>query len=202
MVVDVAAEGPDAVWMAAGTPYDAIVLDVMLPGADGFEVCRRLRADDVLTPILMLTARGDVHDRVAGLETGADDYMTKPFVIAELVARLRALGRRGPQVRPAVTRVGDLRLDPASRRVWRGDTEVELTAKPFLLLEALMQHPDTVLSRVELLDRCWDQSYDNRSNVVDVHIRHLRDRIDRPFGTHSIETVRAVGYRLRSDGGK
>jgi two-component system OmpR family response regulator len=202
MVVDATASGADTAWMASGTPYDVIVLDVMLPGADGFEVCRQLRAGDIRTPILMLTARSAVRDRVAGLEAGADDYLPKPFVLEEFVARLRALARRGPHERPNTMRVGDLRLDPAERRAWRGDTEIALTVKPFLLLEAFMQHPGQVLSRAELLDRCWDHAYDNKSNVVDVHVRNLRDQIDRPFGVESIETVRGAGYRLRSDGGQ
>jgi two-component system OmpR family response regulator len=201
MVVDIADNGPDSMWMAAATPYDVLVLDVMLPGFDGFEVCRRLRADDVRTPILMLTARSGVGDRVTGLDAGADDYLSKPFQLAELIARLRALARRGPITRPALLQVGDLKLDPATRRAWRGDSEIELTVKPFLLLEAFMERPGHVLSRVDLLDRCWDQGYENRSNVVDVQVRHLRDRIDRPFRTKSIETVRGGGYRLRPDGG-
>jgi two-component system OmpR family response regulator len=198
MIVDRTGVGSDAIWMAGGTPYHAIVLDVMLPGADGFEVARRLRADNVRTPILMLTARTDVRDRIEGLESGADDYMPKPFAMAELVARLRALVRRGPMTTPDVLTVGDLRLDPAKRRVWRGETEIELTAKPFLLLEALMERPAEVLSRSYLLDRCWDRSFDSRSNVVDAQVRHLRDAIDRPFGTESIETVAGAGYRLQA----
>jgi two-component system OmpR family response regulator len=198
MVVDHASRGSEAIWMAGVTPYHAIVLDVMLPGGDGFEVARRLRADDVRTPILMLTARTEVRDRIEGLESGADDYMPKPFAMAELVARLRALVRRGPITKPDILRVGDLKLDPATRRVWRGKTEVELTAKPFQLLEALMERPGEVLSRYYLLERCWDHSFESRSNVVDAQIRHLRDRIDRPFEVESIETVAGAGYRLRA----
>jgi two-component system OmpR family response regulator len=197
MVIDVAERGPDTVWMAAATPYDVIVLDVMLPGADGFEVCRMLRARGDGTPILMLTARGAVADRVTGLEAGADDYMAKPFVVEEFVARLRALARRGPITKPAVLAVGDLKLDPSQRRVWRGDTEVELTMKPFMLLEALMERPGEVLSRDYLLDRCWDMNFESRSNIVDAQIRALRDGIDRPFDIKSIETIRGQGYRLR-----
>jgi two-component system OmpR family response regulator len=199
MVIDVSERGPDTVWMAAAAPYDVIVLDVMLPGADGFEVCRRLRARGDGTPILMLTARGAVADRVTGLEAGADDYMAKPFVVEEFVARLRALARRGPITKPSVLAVGDLKLDPSQRRVWRGDTEVELTMKPFMLLEALMERPGEVLSRDYLLDRCWDMNFESRSNIVDAQIRALRDGIDRPFGIKSIETVRGQGYRLRVD---
>jgi two-component system OmpR family response regulator len=197
MVIDVAERGPDAVSMAALAEYDVIVLDVMLPGEDGFAVCRRLRSSGHGTPILMLTARGAVRDRVAGLEAGADDYMGKPFVVDELVARLRALARRGPITKPTVLTAGDLKLDPAQQRVWRGDIEVELTTKPFLLLEALMERPGDLLSRTALLERCWDMNHESRSNVVDAQIRQLRDSIDRPFGTKSIETVRGAGYRLR-----
>ena len=198
MAVDVAARGEDAVWMAGSTEYDAVVLDVMLPGLDGFEVCRRLRADDVWTPVLMLTARDAVEDRVAGLDGGADDYLVKPFSFEELLARLRALARRGAAERPAVLQVGDLRLEPATRRVTRGDAEVSLSQKEFALLETLMLRPGRALSRLQLLEHAWDDTYENRSNVVDVYIRYLREKIDRPFGTDTIETVRGVGYRLRA----
>jgi two-component system OmpR family response regulator len=174
---------------------------VMLPGTDGFEVCRRLRAGGRWSPVLMLTARDDVRDRVAGLDAGADDYLVKPFSFAELLARLRALARRPPLERPAVLVVGDLRLDPATRRVWRGDTELSLSTKEFALLETFMRRPDDVLTRLHLLDHAWDDAYDNRSNVVDVYVRYLREKIDRPFGRSSIETVRGAGYRLRRDGG-
>jgi two-component system OmpR family response regulator len=196
--VDVAARGEDALWMASATAYDAIVLDVMLPGIDGFETCRRLRAAEVWAPVLILTARDAVEDRVTGLDQGADDYLTKPFALDELLARLRARARRGARERPAVLEVGELRLDPGTRRVWRAETEIELPPKQFALLEALMREPGRVLSRYELLERAWDQAYENRSNVVDVHVRVLRDRIDRPFRTRSIETVRGAGYRLRA----
>jgi two-component system OmpR family response regulator len=197
--VDPVARGEDALWMAEATPYDAIVLDVMLPGIDGFETCRRMREAGVRAPVLMLTARDAVEDRVAGLDEGADDYLVKPFSFAELLARLRALVRRGPLERPAVLEVGDLRLDPASRRVWRGDTEIALSAKEFALLEAFMRHPGRVLTRLQLLEGAWDAAYENRSNVVDVYVRYLRDKIDRPFGATSLETVRGAGYRLRAD---
>jgi two-component system OmpR family response regulator len=173
----------------------------MLPGADGFEVCRRLRAGGHWAPVLMLTARGDVADRVSGLDAGADDYLTKPFSFAELLARLRALARRPPVERPAVIEVGDLRLDPATRQVWRGEIEVALSAKEFAVLDAFMRRPGRVLSRVDLLDHAWDYAYENRSNVIDVYVRYLREKIDRPFGRASIETVRGVGYRLAADGG-
>jgi two-component system OmpR family response regulator len=198
---DVARTGQDALWMAQATPYDAIVLDVMLPDLDGFELCRELRENGVWTPVLMLTARDSVEDRVAGLDSGADDYLAKPFSFAELLARLRALTRRGPAERPTVLTVGPLRLDPATRQVWRGDAEVNLSAKEFALLETFMRRPGQVLSRLDLLDHAWDYGYENRSNVVDVYVRYLRAKIDRPFGCHSIETVRGAGYRLRQDGG-
>jgi two-component system OmpR family response regulator len=196
LAADVAIKGEDALWMAGSTTYDAIVLDVMLPGIDGFQTCQRLRENGVWAPVLMLTARDAVEDRVAGLDGGADDYLTKPFSFAELLARLRALARRGPVERPAVLEVGDLRLDPAARRVWRGDAEVSLSAKEFQLLETFMRHPGEVLSRYQLLEHAWDYDYENRSNIVDVYVRYLRDKIDRPFGLHTLETVRGAGYRL------
>jgi len=199
MAVDVAASGDDAVWMGAATDYDAIVLDVMLPGRDGFEVCERLRADRVWSPILMLTARDSVADRIAGLDRGADDYLTKPFSYAELLARLRALVRRGRPERPAQLEAAGLRLDPASRRVWRGDEQIALSAKEFALLETMMRRPGQILSRFELLEHAWNYEYENRSNVVDSYIRFLRRKIDKPFGTDSIETVRGAGYRLREE---
>jgi two-component system OmpR family response regulator len=196
---DVAATGEEALWMAASTPYDAVVLDVMLPGIDGFETCRRLRADAVWAPVLMLTARESIDDRVAGLDSGADDYLTKPFSLRELLARLRALIRRGTAERPTVLIVGDLRLDPASRHVWRGDREIVLSRKEFALLEALMRRSGQVLSRLDLLEAAWDQSYENRSNIVDAYVRRLRGKIDRPFSADTLETVRGAGYRLRED---
>jgi two-component system, OmpR family, response regulator len=199
LAIDVARTGDDAVWMAAATEYDAIVLDVMLPGLDGFEACRRLREGGTWSPVLMLTARDAINDRVAGLDVGADDYLTKPFSFAELLARLRALARRPPLERPAVLEVGDLRLDPATRHVWRGDTEIDLSSKEFALLDTFMRRPGQVLSRYFLLEHCWDYAYENRSNVVDVYVRYLREKIDRPFGRDSIETVRGAGYRLRRD---
>jgi two-component system OmpR family response regulator len=195
--VDVAAHGEDALWMAHAAPYDAILLDVMLPGADGFEICRRLREQDVWSPILMLTARDAVGDRVAGLDAGADDYLPKPFAFDELLARVRSLVRRAPTRRPAVLEVGSLRLDPAAHRAWRGDVELDLSPKELSLLELFLRRPGIVLSRSELLDGAWDIAFERRSNVVDVYVRYLRDKIDRPFGCRSIETVRGVGYRLR-----
>ena len=196
---DVARTGDDALWMAAATEYDAIVLDVMLPGPDGFEVCRRLREAGRWAPVLMLTARDGVEDRVTGLDAGADDYLTKPFSFAELLARLRALARRPPLERPTVVEVGDLRLDPATRQVWRDGTEIDLSAKEFALLETFMRRPGEVLTRYQLLEHCWDYGYENRSNVVDVYVRYLREKIDRPFGRSSLETVRGAGYRLRRE---
>jgi two-component system OmpR family response regulator len=198
---DVARTGEDAIWMAQATPYDAIVLDLMLPGRNGLEVCKALRENGVWSPILMLTARDGVEDRVAGLDSGADDYLSKPFSFAELLARLRALTRRGPTERPAVLEVGSLRLDPARRQAWRGDTSIDLSAKEFSLLETFMRRPGEVLTRLDLLEHAWDFAYENKSNVVDVYVRYLRAKIDRPFGVESLETVRGVGYRLRADGG-
>jgi two-component system, OmpR family, response regulator len=201
VATDVTAAGDEALRMAGVTDYDAIVLDVMLPGMDGFSVCRRLREAGRWSPVLMLTARDAVDDRVAGLDAGADDYLTKPFSFAELLARLRALARRPPLQRPSVLEVGDLRLDPATRQVTRGETPIQLSAKEFALLETLMRRPGQVLSRYQLLEHCWDYGYENRSNVIDVYVRYLREKIDRPFGRDSIETVRGAGYRLRRDGG-
>jgi two-component system OmpR family response regulator len=198
---DVARTGDEAVWMAQATPYDAIVLDLMLPGRDGLDVCRELRRSGVWSPILMLTARDGVGDRVAGLDSGADDYLTKPFSFAELLARLRALTRRGAGERPVVLEVGSLRLDPATRRAWRGDVPIELSPKEFALLETFMRRAGEVLTRLDLLEHAWDFAYENRSNVVDVYVGYLRAKIDRPFDVDSIETVRGVGYRLRADGG-
>jgi two-component system OmpR family response regulator len=195
---DVAVKGEDALWMAGSTDYDAIVLDVMLPGIDGFETCRLLRSEGVWSPVLMLTARDAVEDRVAGLDGGADDYLSKPFSFVELLARLRALARRGSVERPAVLAVGDLRLDPSTRQVWRGASEVYLSSKEFAILETFMRRPGEVLSRYQLLEHAWDYEYENRSNVVDVYVRYLREKIDRPFGVVSIETVRGAGYRLRA----
>ncbi|HWJ31535.1 MAG TPA: response regulator transcription factor [Gaiellaceae bacterium] len=189
---DVANQGEDAVWMAEAHPYDAIVLDVMLPGMSGYETCRRLRNAGVWTPVLMLTARDAVEDRVAGLDAGADDYLTKPFSLVELFARLRALARRGGVERPTELAVGELRLDPASRRVRRGDTEIALSPKEFALLETFMRRPGEVLSRLQLLEHAWDFAYEHRSNVVDVYVGYLRQKLGRDL----FETVRGAGYRL------
>ncbi len=200
-VADVAHRGEDALWMARSTEYDAIVLDVMLPGIDGFETCHKLRTTDVWSPVLMLTARDAVEDRVAGLDTGADDYLTKPFSFDELLARLRALVRRGAVEQAPVLEAGSLRMDPATRQVWRGEMEIELSTKEFGLLEVFMRRQGHVLSRFDLLEHAWDYTYENRSNIVDVYVKYLRAKIDRPFGLASIETVRGAGYRLRKDGG-
>jgi two-component system OmpR family response regulator len=197
LATDVARTGDDALWMARATDYDVVVLDVMLPGTSGFDVCHRLRELGTWTPVLMLTARDSVDDRVAGLDAGADDYLIKPFSFAELLARLRALVRRTPVERPSILEIGDLRADPATRQVWRGKTEIALSAKEFSLLETFMRRPGQVLSRYQLLEHCWDYAYENRSNVVDVYIRYLREKIDRPFARDSIETVRGAGYRLK-----
>jgi two-component system OmpR family response regulator len=202
LAADVTSSADEALWMAQAHDYDAVVLDVMLPDSDGFEVCRRLRGADVWVPVLMLTARDSVDDRVAGLDSGADDYMVKPFAFAELLARLRALARRGDPERPAVLTVGDLRLDPATREVARGVIPIALSAKEFGLLETFMRRPGEVLSRLHLLEHAWDFAYDNRSNVVDVYMRRLRRKIDEPFGRDTLETVRGVGYRLRRDGNR
>lgn len=201
IAADTAGTGEDALWMATATDYDAIVLDVMLPGIDGVEACRRLRAEGVWSPVLMLTARDGVEDRVAGLDGGADDYLLKPFAFTELLARLRAIIRRGPVERPTVLEVGDLALDPAQRKVWRAGSAIALSPTEFAMLEAFMRRPGEVLSRFRLLERVWGGEYENRSNIVDVYVRYLRDKIDRPFGVISIETVRGAGYLLRADGG-
>ncbi len=197
--VDLATTGEDGPWMAAENGYDAILLDVMLPGFDGFEVCRALRSAGCWAPVLMLTARDSVGDRVHGLDAGADDYLTKPFSVEELRARLRALLRRGAAARPAVLRVGDLTLDPATHTVERAGVRVELTAKEFALLECFMRNAGEVLSRSRLIEHVWDFAFEGDSNVVDVYVRYLREKIDRPFGVETIETVRGVGYRLRAE---
>jgi two-component system OmpR family response regulator len=198
LLADVAVKGEDALWMAASSPYDVVTLDARLPGIDGFEVCRRLRDHEVRTPILMLTALDDIEDRIAGLDAGADDYLVKPFDFGELVARLRALARRGPVERDTVLRVAGIELYPGARRVSRDHREISLSAKEFQLLEVFMRNPDLVLSRYQLLEGAWDSEYEHRSNVIDVYVRYLREKLDRPFGAESFETVRGVGYRLRS----
>jgi two-component system OmpR family response regulator len=194
---DLAADGETALELATIVEYDAIVLDVMLPDRSGFEVSRLLRERGVWAPVLMLTALDAVHNRVEGLDSGADDYLVKPFALAELQARLRALARRGRPERPAVLTVGDLELDPARREVRRGEQLIELSAKEFALLEVLMRRQGEVLSRLELIESAWDFAYENRSNVIDVYVRRLRRKIDEPFGVTTIETLRGAGYRVR-----
>ena len=198
--VGLASDGSDAMEkLDADAQPDAIILDVLMPGTDGLEVSRTLRRAGSKVPVLMLTARAEVGDRVAGLDAGADDYLTKPFSFAELLARLRALVRRGGVERPTTLAVGDLRLDPAGRRVWRGESEIPLSPKEFALLETFMRRPGQALSRLQLIENAWDFAYENRSNVIDVYVRYLREKVDRPFGTDTIETVRGVGYRLRDE---
>ena len=197
--VDVAHDGAEAAWLGTEHPYDAIVLDVVLPDVDGFAVCRALRARDRWAPVLMLTARDAVEDRVRGLDVGADDYLTKPFAFPELLARLRALLRRGAAVRPAVLAVGDLTLDPATREVRCAGRPIELTGKEHALLECLMRSPEQVLSRASLLEHVWDFAFDGGPHVLSVYVGYLRDKIDKPFGRRSLQTVRGVGYRIRDD---
>ena len=194
--VDLAPTGSEAMWFIESVSFDAVVLDAMIPPPDGFEICRRLRAADVWTPVLMLTARDAVADRVAGLDSGADDYLTKPFAIAELLARLLAMTRREPVARPVQMTVGDLYLDPSTHRVGRGDTPIELSPKEFALLHHFMRHPGEALTRSDIIEHVWDFAYDGTSNVVDVYVRYLRDRIDRPFARSDLQTVSGVGYRL------
>jgi two-component system OmpR family response regulator len=196
LVADVALSGAVALQRVADTKYDVIVLDVMLPDISGIAVCRQLRADGVWSPVLILTARDDIQDRVAGLDAGADDYLVKPFAFDELLARIRALLRRGTAERPAVLEVEGLRLDPATHRVWALDEEVSLTPREFALLETFMRRPDQVLTRDQLLEQVWDLGSEQRSNVVDVYVRFLRSKLDGPYGRQTIETVRGVGYRL------
>ncbi|SRR6266511_3845701 len=196
IAVDIAPAGEEGLWRAEATAYGAIVLDIMLPGIDGVETCRRLRAAEVWTPILMLTARDSVPDRVEGLNSGADDYLVKPFSFEELLARVRALSRRDAAPRPTLLAVGDLHLDPATHQAWRGSEEIALSAREVAILEAFMRRPGRILSRYDLLQIVWDGEFDHRSNVVDVAVRRLRDKVDRPFGVESIQTIRGAGYRL------
>jgi len=199
--VDVTHDGVDGLWRAQEHDYDAIVLDIMLPGLNGYRVCAALREGGDWTPVLMLTAKDGVLDEAEALDTGADDFLVKPFAHVVLVARLRALVRRGRPPRPTVLQAGDLRLDPASRRVWRGDTEVALTARETALLELLLRRAGEVLSKTQILDHVWDDAFDGDPNIVEVYVRHLRNKLDRPFGRRAIETVRGAGYRLAEDGG-
>jgi two-component system OmpR family response regulator len=196
--VDVAGTGRDGVWLGTAHDYDLMILDVMLPDIDGFAVLEELRASGRWAPVLLLTARTSVPDRIHGLDSGADDYLVKPFSFGELLARARALIRRESQPRPTTLTVDDLTIDPASHAVHRGAAPIRLTAKEFALLEILARRADEVVPRADLLARCWDDAFDGDSNVLDVFIRYLRQKIDRPFGRQSVETVRGVGYRLRS----
>jgi two-component system OmpR family response regulator len=195
--VDVADAGADGLWLATENPYGAIVLDVMLPDFDGFELCRRIRGNGQWVPVIMLTARDSIGDRVRGLDAGADDYLVKPFSLAELAARLRALARRDDRARPVLLAEGDLSLDPAAKRAWRAETELRLSPKEFSLLELFLRHPGDVLTRSRIIEAVWDFAYDGGSNVVDQYVNYLRRKIDTPFGRHDIETVRGMGYRLR-----
>jgi DNA-binding response OmpR family regulator len=199
--VDVALNGTDGLWLAREEPYDAIVLDLMLPELNGFEICEQLRDARIWTPILMLTARDGASDEVRALDSGADDYLTKPFAHAVLVARLRALLRRGAPERPVVLEAGDLRLDPASHRARRGDADLDLTAREIGLLEFLMRRAGEVVSKTEILAHVWDYDFEGDPNIVEVYIGHLRNKVDRPFGRQAIETVRGAGYRLDAAGG-
>jgi two-component system, OmpR family, response regulator len=199
--VDVTLDGADGLWMAREHAYDALVLDIMLPGMNGYKVCATLRQDGVWTPILMLTAKDGELDEVEALDTGADDYLTKPFAYAVLVARLRALLRRGARERPVVLEAGDLRLDPAARRAWRGEVEVELTPRELALVEFLLHRRGEVVSKREILEHVWDYDFEGDSNIVEVYVWHLRNKLDRPFGRDTIQTVRGAGYRLAADGG-
>jgi two-component system, OmpR family, response regulator len=198
---DVAFTGTDGLWMAREHPYDAIVLDIMLPGLNGYLVCRTLRDEGVWTPILMLTAKDGEFDEAEALDTGADDYVTKPFSYVALVARIRALIRRGAAERPAILRAGDLRFDPGTRRAFRGDAELTVTAREAALLEFLLRHAGNVVSKTEIIDHVWEGGFDGSLNIVEVYIRHLRNKVDRPFGRAAIQTVRGAGYRLAADGG-
>ena len=199
IAADLVTTGREAIIRAGATDYTVIVLDVMLPDLDGFQVCRALRDDNTFAPVLMLTARDAIDDRVQGLDSGADDYLVKPFSFVELLARVRAMSRRGPIQRTVMLEVGDLRLDSARHQVWRGDTPVDLSRKEYAILEALMRHAGDVLSRFDLLEQVWGYDYENRSNIVEVYIRYLREKIDRPFERNTLQTVRGVGYRVCAD---
>jgi len=199
--VDLAANGTDGLWLARENEYSVIVLDIMLPGLSGYRICETLRSERNWTPILMLTAKDGEWDQVEALDTGADDYLTKPFSYAVLLARVRALIRRGAGDRPTVLEAGDVRVDPASKRVWRGETVVDLTAREFSVLEYLMRRKGEVVSKREVLDNVWDSDFEGDSNIVEVYVRHLRNKLDRPFERETIETLRGSGYRLASNGG-
>ena len=199
--VDVASTGTDGLWLATENDYSVILLDIMLPGMSGYRVCERLRADQNWTPVLMLTAKDGEWDQVEALDTGADDYLTKPFSFAILLARIRALIRRGQSERPAVLEAGDIRVDPSTRQVRRGETVVDVTAREFAVLEYLMRRKGDVVSKRDIIDNVWDDDFDGEQNIVEVYVGHLRNKLDRPFGRNAIETLRGAGYRLASRGG-
>lgn len=199
--IDVAHDGTDGLWMARENTYDAIVLDLMLPGINGYKVCETLRSEQDWTPILMLTAKDGEWDQVEGLDTGADDYLTKPFSFPVLVARLRAVARRGARERPTALEIGDLVVDTNARRVRRGDVEIGLTAREFAVLAFLARHKGDVVSKRQILEAVWDGDFEGDPNIVEVYVRHLRNKVDRPFGRDAIQTLRGAGYRLASDGG-
>lgn len=201
MVVDVAHDGVSGLRAAADADYDAIVLDVMMPGMNGYRVCRALRAEGDWTPVLFLTAKDGEWDEVEGLDTGGDDWLTKPFSYPVLVARIRALARRGARGRPEVLTAGDLRLDPAARQAYRGEVEIPLTARELAVLDLLLRRCGEVVTKREVIANVWGDSFDGDANIVEVYIGHLRAKIDRPFGRSAIETVRGVGYRLAGNGG-
>lgn len=199
--IDLAHDGDEGLWLAKEHPYDVVVLDIMLPGRNGFQVCAELRQAGVWTPILMLTAKDGELDHAEALDTGADDFLAKPFSFVVLIAHLRALIRRGRRERPTILTAGDLRLDPALHRCWRGDVEIELTARQFSLLEFLMARSGEVVSKSEILQHVWDWAFDGSQNIVEVYVAYLRKKIDAPFGRNAIQTIRLVGYRLDPDGG-
>jgi len=200
-VVDVVHDGAEGLFQGQVNDYDVVVLDIMLPGLNGYEVCRRLRAGGVWSPVLMLTAKDGEYDQADALDLGADDYLTKPFSFLVLVARLRALIRRGAPARPTVLRAGDLALDPARRTVRRDGAEIVLTPREFGVLHVLMRHRGDVVSKSAILESVWDAHYEGDANVVEVYVGYLRRKIDQPFGRHAIETVRGMGYRLAAGGG-
>lgn len=201
IAVDVAHNGTDGLWLARENDYDVLVLDIMMPGMSGYTLCRTLRDDGDWTPILMLTAKDGDWDQIEALDTGADDFLTKPYAFQVLLARLRSLVRRGARDRPVVLEAGDLRVDPAARKVWRGDTEVPLTSREFAVLEYLARRRGDVVSKSDVLGNVWDDDFDGDPNIVEVYIRHLRNKVDRPFGKAAIETLRGAGYRLDARGG-
>jgi len=199
--VDVALDGNEGLWLARQHPYDALIVDLMLPGLNGFQICKALREEGNWTPILVLTAKDGEFDEAEALDTGADDFLSKPFSYVVLLARLRALLRRGRRERPTVLQVGDLRLDPAAHRCWRGDTEIRLTAREFAVLEFLMSRAGDVVTKADVLAHVWDFDFEGDPNIIEVYIRYLRRKLDEPFGRHSIETIRGAGYRLGADDG-